>query len=249
MKIRTPFAVACIALVLVTVRLDAQVAWDSTRFTIGGAPILAQARGQFRENIGHGFGGLGGVQYHLDRPGFLSFRFDIAGVPYGSEERHVPVSPTISQRILLDLTTTNWMTALSFGPELALPKGPVRPYMNLGISKLLFRTSSALSGESDENFVSTTNYKDSTSSWFLGGGARIPLGGNDPRKAISLDFGFRYHHGGTASYLREGSILDNADGSITLNPLTSQTPHIVYLIGLRYRIPYNLAGHCPRLLC
>jgi hypothetical protein len=249
MRIRTLFAGACTSILLTVPSLQAQVTWEPTRFTISGAPIFAQPRGEFGRNIGNEFGGTGAVQYHIDRAGFLSLRFDVSGVPYGSEERHVPISPTISQRVLLDLNTTNWLTALSLGPELALPKGPIRPYVNAGRSKLLFRTSSALEGESNETFVSTTNFKDSTMAWFFGGGVRIPLAGRDARKAISLDLGLRYYRGGTASYLREGSIYDNPDGSITLNPLTSPTPHIVYLIGVRYRIPHDPTVHCPRLVC
>jgi hypothetical protein len=66
---------------------------------------------------------------------------------------------------------------------------------------------------------------------------------------LSLDLGVRYHRGGEASYLREGSIEDQADGSIRFTPLQSRTSHMVYLIGVRFRIPFNSAGPCPRFLC
>ncbi len=239
-----------LVLTLVAVAIArAQTAPEATRFTIGGAPILAQPRGEFGINLDRSFGGTGGLTYHLDRPGFIGLKFDFAAVPYGHEKRKVALSPLISERILLDLTTTNWMSAVSFGPELALPKGPVRPYFNTGFSELFFKTSSALSGGSDEAFVGTTNHSDATASWFLGGGLRIPLAGNDPVKAISLDLGFRYQYGGSASYLREGSIEDHPNGSITLNPLVSRTPHVIYMIGVRYRIPHNPFLPCRRFLC
>ena len=88
---------------------------------------------------------------------------------------------------------------------------------------------------------------DLTRAWVLGGGVRFPL----PRRLsqLSLDFGVRYHRGGEASYLREGSILDQPDGSILVTPLNSRTSHVVYLIGLRFRIPYNSTKPCPRFLC
>jgi hypothetical protein len=222
---------------------------ETTRFTIGGAPVLALPKGEFGSNIGRNFGGIVGLNYHVDRPGYFSLRFDVSPFSYGSEERQVPISPWIGERILLDLKTRNWMTAFSFGPELALPRGPLRPYVNSGISHLLLKTTSSLQGDSSESFVTSTNYSDSTRSWFLGGGLRIPLAGDNPYKAISLDLGLRYQKGGSVSYLREGSIQDLPDGSINFTPLVSRTPHIVYLIGVRYRIPHNPGTPCLRILC
>jgi hypothetical protein len=226
------------------------VAPASTRFSINGAPILSQPQGEFRRNVGHGFGADGAVVYHIDRPGYFSVRFDVSGVQYGSETREAPLSPTIGGRILVDVTTRNSITAFSVGPELAWPRGPLRPYFSTGFSELLFRTTSSVVGtESSEAFASTTNYKDWTAAWFWAGGVRIPLAGNDPRKAISMDLGVRYHHGGIASYLREGSIQDLPGGSISITPLSSRTPHLVYMIGIRFRIPHNSANPCPRLVC
>lgn len=227
----------------------AQVAPESTRFTVTGAPILTEPTGPLRQNIGNSFGVEGAVLYHVDRPGYFSLRFDISGVEYGHVTRRVPISETIGQRVLLDLKTANSITALSFGPEFALPRGPLRPYVNAGFSELLFRTTSSIKGsDSDKNIASTTNYKDSTAAWVLGGGVRVPLG-NRARRAISLDLGVRYYRGGTASYLREGSIQDQPDGSLNITPLRSQTPQLVYIVGVRFRIPHNPAKRCARLLC
>ena len=72
---------------------------------------------------------------------------------------------------------------------------------------------------------------------------------NDPNKAISLDFGVRYHHGGVATYLREGSIQDLPDGSILIRLLSSRTPTMIYIIGIQFRIPHNPSTPCPRLVC
>ena len=248
-SIRTPLAAASVWMVLPAVSASAQGTRESTRFSINGAPILSQPTGEFRQNLGNAFGGMGAVLYHLDRPGIFSLRFDVSAVPYGHEERRLPLSPTIGERILVDVGTTNWMTAISFGPELALPRGPVRPYLNAGFSGLLFRTSSAIDADTSEPIGSTTNYSDSTTAWFWGGGVRIPLAGDNPRKAISLDIGMRYYRGGLASYLREGSIQDQPDGSIRIDALQSRTPHLVYTIGVRFRIPHDPATPCPRFLC
>src|SRR5206468_9624614 len=149
-------------------------------------------KGDFARNIGNGFGGGAGVLYHLDRAGLFSVRFEVSGVEYGHEKKDFPFSPQIA-RVQVDQVTTNSIIALSFGPEIALPRGPVRPYMNAGFGGLLFRTTSSVNGDnsSEGPIASTTNYKDSTRSLLLGGGVRIPLAGNDRRKAISLDLGLR----------------------------------------------------------
>lgn len=230
--------------------MAAQLAPESTRFTIHAAPILSQPKGEFGRNIGSGFGGGGGVSYHLDRSGLISLRFDISGTIYGREKRRVAISETIGERLTAELTTTNSITTIGIGPEVALPRGPVRPYVNTGFGGLFFRTGSSVTGsESSEPFARTTNYSDSAPAWFFGSGVRIPLAGDNPRKAISLDLGLRYYRGGAASYLREGSIQDHPGGSISLTPLSSRTPHVVYVVGIRFRIPHNAATPCHRLVC
>ena len=220
-----------------------------TRITLGVAPILSQPKEEFSRNVGNGFGVDGAFLYHLDRSGILSLRFDASGSSYGRETKRVPFSATVGGRILVDATTTNSMMAFGFGPELAFPRGPVRPYVNAGLSGLLFRTSSSVKGlqTSEDGNVSTTNHSDGTRAWVFGSGVRIPL----PARAssFSLDLGLRYHRGGPASYLREGSIQDRPDGSIDIAPLNSRTPYMAYLIGIRFRIPYNSSGPCPRFLC
>jgi hypothetical protein len=225
---------------------DPTVTSETTRFTIAAAPILSQPRAEFGQNVANGFGGGGALLYRLDRTGWLSLRFDASGLAYGHERKRVPFSETVGQRVLVDVTTTNWIASLGAGPELALPKGPVRPYVNVAFSGLLFRTSSSITG-SDEPIAGTTNYKDSTRAFVVGTGVRIPVART--RSRLSLDFGVRYNRGGQASYLREGSIEDRPDGSISITPLNSRTPYLAYLIGVRFHIPYTSRGPCPRFLC
>jgi hypothetical protein len=218
-----------------------------TRFTVGGSFIISDPKEEFGRNVGTGYGGGGTVIYHLLRSGVLGARVDISGVIYDQESKTVPFSETVGARILVDVKTTNSITAFSVGPELAVPSGPIRPYVNIGYSTLWFRTTSSISGvdSSDEEIASTTNYKDRTNAWVYGGGLRVPLSGRVP---LSLDVGVRYNRGGSTSYLREGSIQDNPDGSITIWPLKSRTPFLMYTIGVQYRIPHG-PNPCSNLLC
>jgi opacity protein-like surface antigen len=217
-----------------------------TRFEIGGHFIISQPTEEFGQNIGNFLGGGGTVKYNLLSAGWLGARFDISGMSYGKETRSVPLSETIGSRILVDLTTRNTITSLTWAPEVAKPSGRIRPYANVGYSLLLFRTTSSFSSSEDEG-VSTTNYKDSTGAWVYGGGLRFLVGPS--ASPASLDFGVRYHRGGNVSYLREGGIQDNPDGSITISPLTSRTPFVVYTIGVKVRIPYESTKPCARFLC
>ena len=211
--------------------------------------MVLQPREGFAQGIGNGYGGGGGVIYHLTRSGLLGLRFDISGVQYGHESKEVPLSGTIGSRIIVKVNTNNSITALSLAPELAKPSGRVRPYVNVGYSAVLFRTTSSVPklDSSDGGNTSTTNFKDSNRAWVYGGGLRVQLGGHT--SPLTLDAGLRYNRGGTASYLREGSIQDNSDGTITITPLTSRTPFLVYTVGVKFRIPYNSKKSCARFLC
>jgi hypothetical protein len=211
---------------------------EQTRFTLGGSFIVAQPKEDFRLNVGNGYGANGTVIYHLLRSGLVNLRLDFSGVQYDSEKKSVPISPTIGGRILVDMTTRNSILAFGWGPELAAPAGRIRPYVNAEYSRLFFRTTTSLEGiddSSDELVANTTNFSDGVGAWVFGGGLRLPLG--KVSSPAQLDLGLRYYRGGEASYLREGSIIDNPDGSITINPLTSRTPFLMYSVGIQFRIP------------
>jgi opacity protein-like surface antigen len=214
-----------------------------TRFEIGGNFIRSEPKEGFSQNIGHGWGGGGTLKYNLDGSGLLGLRFDVSGVAYGREKVRIPLS-----RVLLEMTTTNSIATFTLGPELARPSGRIRPYLNAGYGRLLFRTTSTIADyDSADESVSTTNHKDGTGAWVYGGGLRFSLG--PAASPLSLDLGLRYHRGGSASYLREGSIQDYPEGSFTLTPLSSRTPFMVYSIGVKYRIPFDSNKICSRFLC
>jgi opacity protein-like surface antigen len=220
----------------------------TTRFTVGGSFIISQPREEFRLNVGNGYGGNGTMLYHLLRSGLVNLRVDFSGAQYDSETIAVPLSPTIGGRILVDVTTRNSILTLSVGPELAKPTGRIRPYVNVAASRLFFRTTSSVQGVDDDNgdFADTTNHSDGTGAWVYGGGLRFPLG--RVSSPLTLDLGIRYHRGGEASYLKEGSILDAPDGSIAIFPLTSRTPFLMYTFGVQFRIPHG-SSSCPKFLC
>lgn len=203
---------------------------------LGIAFSVSEPKEDFRKNVGKGLGVTGTFQYHVDRAGWFSLRFDGSWFQYGREKNRVPFSGTVGGRVLVDVSTTNSILGLAAGPEIGVPGGPVRPYLNAAFSGLLFRTVSSVRriGGDDETIASTTNLSDWTRAWVVGGGFRVPLGGSE--LPAELDLGVRYHRGGQASYLREGSIVDRPDGSVGIVPLTSRTPFLVYSVGVRFRL-------------
>ena len=66
------------------------------------------------------------------------------------------------------------------------------------------------------------------------GGLYVPVG---RQKDWKLHAGARYFYGGEATYLREGDIEDNPDGSITLFPRTSKTHQVTWQLGVAYTFP------------
>jgi hypothetical protein len=219
-----------------------------TRWTVGGQFTLAQPKEAFAQNIGNGYGGGGEVIYHVVRSGLLSLRTDVSAVSYGSEKKRVPFSGTVP-RVQLDVRTNNSIVALTWGPEVARPSGRFRPYAHAGYSRLFFRTTSSVrpTNSAEENLASSTNHKDGVGAWVYGGGLRMKLGNED--LPLLLDTGVSYYDGGMTSYLREGGIQDNPDGTITISPLTSRTPFVVYRIGVKFRIPITSSGPCSRFIC
>jgi opacity protein-like surface antigen len=198
--------------------------------------LYARPLGEFAENIDRGFGASAGAALLL-RPGSpLSLRGDLGVINYGNETKEVCLSSTVGCRIMVDLTTSNNIVFGAVGPQLAVPAGPIRPYVHGGIGFAYFGTTSSVRGRGEQdNFANTTNHQDLTFAANGGGGMRFDLPfGETP---VLVDLGVRYHDNGRVEYLRRGDITDRPDGSIELHPRRSEANllsfHVGVSIGLR----------------
>ena len=199
-----------------------------------GTIAFMQSRplGELGQHIGFGYGVNGAYLVRLDRAGFLSLRADAGFAEYGSESKHVPLSPTIGGRITVKLSTDNNVVPISIGPQLTWPRGKVRPYVHAGIGGQFFFTQSHVQGtSSDEEFASTTNQSDFTGAWVTGGGIYVPL--SEKRTKVLLDVGAQYYGGGRATYLRPGSIADVTNTQISISPLESSTHMLLVRVGVK----------------
>jgi hypothetical protein len=193
---------------------------------------VMQPVGDLGANIGTGLGGGAAGLFRLDRAGLWSLRADLGIGGYGSESKHVPLSPTIGGRIQVDVNTTNYVFVGGIGPQFTMPSGIIRPYVNAGAAFQLFFTDSNVEGADDNwEFANTTNHSDWTPAWTTGGGVYIPL--HYGRTPVLLDLGATYYLGGHATYLKPGSIEDLPNSQIRITPMESNTPLLLWRIGVK----------------
>ena len=194
--------------------------------------IQSRGRGTFGDNVGYGYGLNAAYLYGIDDRGILSLRADAGFLQYGEESKHVPLSTTIGGRIQVKVSTSNYIVPLMIGPQLTWPSGTVRPYVNGGIGGQFFFTESSVEGSDDSfDFANTTNQWDKTLAWIAGGGVYVPV--YEGKTKVMLDLGAQYVKGGTARYLRPGSIEDLPDAQIRITPMESETHMLVVRIGVK----------------
>ena len=222
---------SAVAVILSSAPAAAQVAVrPAAPFTGGGTLVGVQPLGDFADhvNVGGGLGAHGLLR--LNRSGALALRFDGGFVVYGSER--IRANNPISGRVGLEVVTTNGIATFGVGPQVMRTSGRVRPYANAGIGLAYFATQSSLRG-GDRNgtpFAETTNERDANFASTGGAGVYIPVATRG--RPVSLDVGARYHGNGTATYLTEGGIVDNPDGTVTEHPFHTRADFVAYHLGV-----------------
>jgi hypothetical protein len=202
----------------------------ASRWTIGGDFAISQPKGAFAENVptGYGFDVVGLMK--IDPKGWFSIRADGGSIRYGHE--HIPLG--FFNGIELNLDTNNTIGFGTLGLQLQFPDGAIRPYGSASYGAVYLQTESCVSDP--DGLVQQecrTNHGDWTSAGVFGGGLSIPFG----KSFFALNLGAQYHYGGTGTYLRRGDIIDNPDGSVTLNVRESKTDLVLWQIGFTYNIP------------
>ena len=189
----------------------------STRgvWSIDVAGQLAQPVGGFRQNVGNAWGGGFAVRYRFGRLPALALRGDIGLLNYGNERKRVPLSPSLN-RVMVEQNTSNNIALFTVGPELALPVGPVRPYVyGFGGWSHFYTESSASDEDGGYTIANSVNFSDGGGAAGWGTGLRIPF--RTGRTDWALDGGARFTRNWTRSYLRPGDVIDEPDGSLTFN--------------------------------
>jgi hypothetical protein len=210
--------------------VDEEAVAGPNRFQAGAHLNLALPQGEFGEFVDAGFGFGGWFAFNLDRQGMIAIQVDANWLIYGSETRRRPLSPTVPF-VTVDVTTRNNIYTMGVGPLITLSQGAIKPYLSGTLGFSYFATESGVSGTSNgEDFAESVNFDDFTFAVVAGGGLRVRV--SSGRRPIFIDLGTEYHRNGQASYLREGSIVDNGDGTISFTPIQSETNLMLVKLGV-----------------
>ncbi len=163
----------------------------------------------------------------------FSAGIDISYYNYGSETRREPFSLTIPD-VTVDVDRTNNLVNFHAYFQIALPAGPIRPYVEalFGGSYFYTQTSIKSLGNEDKDVASNTNIDDWAWSYGGGGGFLISLF-SDPTGQVGsvfLDLKVRYLFGSEAEYLKEGSVTIN-NGQVYYDVSKSKTDILSAHIG------------------
>jgi hypothetical protein len=196
----------------------------------GGGLTLAVPVGEFDRFVDVGGGLNGFAVINFDRDGYVGIRFDGAILWYGNENWTAPLSPTIPW-VLVDVNTDNFITSFGLGPQFTLGRGPIRPYAYGTVGFSYFATVTSARGTANiDPFASSTNFDDVTFALAAGGGLLLQL--SRGRTPVSLDLNVYTLQNGQTEYLREGSIRDNRDGTISVIPIRSEANLVGFRLGV-----------------
>jgi hypothetical protein len=227
---RFALMVGLVTILAAVAAVEAQTS-RAPRGSLDVALVGAQPTGDFGLIVDEGWGLELGGRYELDSTGLLSVRGSLGFINYGSET--LRFCSVYSCRVGMDLDTRNDILFFGVGPELAMQMGAIRPYARGSLGMGYFLTTSGLSGSDDStghSYANTNNFDDLVFQKRLGAGLGLRL--SNGRRPVWLDIGADYHHNGTASYLREGDIVDQPDGSIIIYPRRTEANLWSFRVGV-----------------
>lgn len=199
------------------------------RNVIGVSAAFMQPTGEFEQFVSWG-GGLDlSFVAGLQRQGPLGLRVEGSVLWYGHEQYDVWVGPRLPTSYYR-VNTDNFIANLGVGPQLTLGDGAVRPY-GFGLAGIsYFATTSSVDNEWGDTWDSETNFDDARFALGAGGGLLVQLGGRS--HPVFLDVGAHWTYNGRTDYLREGSIIERADGSLLIVPIRSDANHWTFRLGV-----------------
>jgi hypothetical protein len=199
---------------------------------LGGSFTVARPQGDFGDYVQQGFGGDLHYLRAVDRNGMVALRVDAGMAIYGYDKYTVGDD----YGYLTDVSTSNNIAWIGVGPQIGVPDGRLRPYVNAYAGYSFLWTSTTID-DTEEYYYDEYDYDytiteqdDWSFSYGAGAGVYIPV--RQGWNPVSIDLGVRYHNNGDAEYLREGDIVGNPDGSVTLSPIRSDTDLLTYHLGV-----------------
>lgn len=203
---------------------------QSGPFTVGIGLLNTQPLAGLRTGPGIGFGLTGAVAH--PRAPWLRLRGDFRLSSYGMDRHQACLSQTVGCWIEVDITTNYHTLYGGIGPELAMPLLGSELALAVTAGVGYFGVSSSLSGidDTDSGFGNTTHFEDAFFAWSTGGELRVPVS-----RSVALAAGLHYQHNGRASYVVDGGVTENPDGSLNVLPVTGDANLVAITFGVAIR--------------
>ena len=206
-------------------------AQGATAFSGSMTLLNTQPLGELR--TGPGFGLAASGAWAIDPGRFFRIRADLRAASYGHDQQEFCISQTIGCWIRTDVNTDYTFAYAGLGPEVAVPlflDAQLVLDATAGIG--YFGVSSSLEGvdETSTGFGTTTHHEDAIFAWSAGGELRVPLS-----STLAITGGAHYLHNGEASYVVEGDITRNADGTLTIQPTTTEANMVAITLGVAFQ--------------
>lgn len=202
------------------------------RFFLDFDLVVGDAVGPFSRAVDGAGGFQLGARWVPSPRSRVGYRLDAGVLTYGSESSEVCLDGSAGCRVSFNLSTTYDIVYLGVGPELRMAGHRAYLFGTLGFSE--FSTTSSLWGANvlAGPLAREDNFSDAVFGIRAGGGLRFRVAGR--YRPLLLDLGAEFHRNGTASYLVEGGLIENPDGSVTIAPSRSEANIYSVRIGLSF---------------
>lgn len=162
----------------------------------------------------------------------LRLRGELRAGIYGRDTRTVCLSQTVGCLIQVDINTDYTTLYFGLGPEVAVPVAGTTLVLDATAGVANFSASSSVEGTSgtdNEDLFRTDHFSDTFFAWSVGGEFRVPVS-----TQVAIAVGAHYQHNGEASYVTEGGVTQNPDGSVAVNALTTDANQMVFTLGVAF---------------
>lgn len=221
------------AAVLLTVRpLSAQGPDSRLPSRLSGSLALLNTQPLGELATGPGLGVGLSAALAVDRTRRLRLRGELRAGIYGRDTRTACLSQTVGCLIQVDINTDYTTLYVGLGPEVAVPLLGTTLVLDATAGVANFSASSSVEGTSgldNEDLFKTDHFSDTFFAWSVGGEVRVPV---SAQFAIAL--GAHYQHNGEASYVPEGGVTQNPDGSVAVNELTTDANQMAFTLGVAF---------------
>lgn len=212
---------------------------ERSRFSGAISFLNTQPLGELATGPGYGLGLS--AAWAVDPARLMRIRGELRIAGYGHETRRACLSETVGCLIEADINTLYSTVYVGAGPELALPVFGSTLVLDATAGYARFSVDSSIEGrDGEESLLNTNNFHDDLFAWSAGGELRVPVSAQ-----VAIALGARYQRNGRASYVPEGGIARNADGSVAIDARTTDANQMALTLGVAFQPFAGEDGEAP----